>query len=73
VDRQRYLHEAMRDVMKPGVRYTTRQISDEIACRRLYTRRDGGPPPPSQIAARAAGHKRLFRREGRRLVRIDNL
>ena len=69
---RKYLHEAMSDVMVVGVRYTTREITDEIARQRSYICRDGRAPSSSQIAARAASYEHLFRREGSYLVNIGN-
>jgi hypothetical protein len=48
------LHEAIRLVLlgRDSHTATTKEISEEIKKRSLYSRKDGGPPKPTQINAR---------------------
>jgi hypothetical protein len=56
------LHEAMRIVLldRPGSSGTTTEISEEIASRGLYRKKDGGTAKASQIGARARKYPKLF-------------
>jgi HTH-type transcriptional regulator/antitoxin HigA len=56
------LHEAMRIVLseKASRTATTQEISEEIARRELYERKDGDAAPTQQINARARNYPALF-------------
>jgi len=62
--RQRKLHEAMEEVLREKNCRSAFEIADEINRRGLYTQRDGGPVPPSQISARANNYPHKFVRAG---------
>lgn len=61
---QRKLHEAMEEVLRENNCGTAFEIAEEINRRGLYTQRDGGLVPPSQISARANKYPHLFVRAG---------
>jgi HTH-type transcriptional regulator / antitoxin HigA len=70
------LHEAIRMVLlgRKSRQATTREISDEVRHRGLYSRKDGKKPPASQINARVRQiikrRRDLFAFNGRGVVRL---
>ena len=60
------LHSAIRAVLRdlPTHSASTKRLSDEIASRDLYTRKDGDRAPDWQISRRAKKFPRHFEVEG---------
>jgi len=56
------LHEAIAEVLKtfPDRSATYLEISKLLKEKKLYIRKDGNPPPASQISARANNYSNLF-------------
>lgn len=66
------LHEAIKLVLRgrPSHTATTKEISEEIQKRRLYSRKDGGAPKPKQINARVRQYPELFEFAAQGVVRL---
>lgn len=59
--RELTLHEAIVLVLRAHRgEMSSREIANAVAARDLYTRRDGKPPPASQVAARVRKYPHLF-------------
>lgn len=55
------LHDAMAKVLREkGHGMTPKELSDEIANRGLYVRKDGGHAPGGQISARVNRYQLMF-------------
>jgi hypothetical protein len=66
------LHDAMQTVLlaRPNRTATTRELSEEIARRGLYVRRDGKAAAAGQIGARARRYNTMFEVFGYGIVRL---
>jgi hypothetical protein len=58
-----YLHEAIIQILKKnGGPMTAREIADAINVQKLYSRKDGGLIPSSQISARINNYHQYFQK-----------
>ncbi len=58
------LHDAIYEVLNAhGKPLMYKEIADEIATRKLYTKKDGTPALPKQISARVNNNPKIFVKE----------